>query len=188
MELQYKHIKLDACIYLCSMWSKFNLTSLMDLCGEDPLSCFIMHHSANTALIKLSLIKVFLILLAWLIDLICLSSTIGCDLYLVNELIDLALVQVKESKRILTCCPFNLAHSGHSLGHVGSELAKVFVGELGVWVWTVSAMDCHSAWLKVWSTFPQFVSEWRSNLCNDILKAAYFIYSQTWGGKNFLDN
>lgn len=62
----------------------------MDLCIEDPLRCFITQLSANMALIKLSLIKVSLILLARLIDLICLSSTIGCDLYLVNELIDLA--------------------------------------------------------------------------------------------------
>lgn len=45
---------------------------------------------SNTALIKLSLIKVFLILLAGLIDLICFRPAIGCDLYLVNELIDLA--------------------------------------------------------------------------------------------------
>lgn len=100
----------------------------MDLCVGDLLSCFIAQHSANMALIKLSLIKVSLILLARLIDLICLSSTIGYDLYLVNELIDLAQVHLEESKRILTCCPFNLAHSGHSLGHDGNALAKVWRG------------------------------------------------------------
>lgn len=77
------------------------------------------------ALIKLSLIKVSLILLARLIDFICLSSTIGCDLYLVNELIDLAQVYLEESKRILTCCPFNLAYSRRSLGYDGNVLAKV---------------------------------------------------------------
>lgn len=79
------------------------------------------------ALIKLSLIKVSLILLARLIDLICLSPTIGYDLYLVNELIDLARAQVhlEESKRILTCCPFNLAYPRHSFSHDGNALAKV---------------------------------------------------------------
>lgn len=61
----------------------------MDLSIGDPLRFFITQLSANMALIKLSLIKVFLILLARLIDLIRLSSAIGCDLYLVNELIDL---------------------------------------------------------------------------------------------------
>ena len=87
--------------------------------------------STNMALIKLSLIKVSLILLARLIDLICLSSTIGCDLYLVNELIDLAQVYLEASKSILTCCPFNPAYSGHSLGHYGNVLAKV-CGDGGV--------------------------------------------------------
>lgn len=81
------------------------------------------------ALIKLSLIKASLILLARIIDLICLSSTIGCDLYLVNELIDLAQVYLKESERILTCCPFNLAYSRHSLGHDdGKNIGKGFGG------------------------------------------------------------
>lgn len=110
------------------MRPKFHLTGLMDLSKGDPLSCFKTQHSANMPLIKLPLIKVSLILLARLIDLICLSSTIGCDLYLVNELIDLAQVYLEESKRILTCCPFNLAHSRHSLGHDGNVLAMVLRG------------------------------------------------------------
>lgn len=118
----------------------------MHLSIGDLLSCSITRHGANMPLIKLSLIKVSLILLARLIDFICLSSTIGCDLYLVNELIDLAQVYLEESKRILTCCPFNLAYSGHSLGRDGDVLANVWRG--GGWM----AVDCtlHSA--RLWGS------------------------------------
>lgn len=145
----------------------------MDLCVRDLLSCLIAQCIANMALIKLSLIKVSLILLARLIDLICLSSTIGYDLYLVNELIDLAQVHLEESKRILTCCPFNLAYPRHSFGHDGNALAKVW-----------RAVDCNvlSIWLQVQSGFRPlpFVSEWRHSLGNDSLNAPFFSYFQTW--------
>lgn len=124
MEQTQKQIKVRTHVF-SSKQAKFYLTGLMDLSIGDLLSRFITQHGANMALIKLSLIKVSLILLARLIDLICLSSTMGCDLYLVNELIDLAQVYLEESKRILTCCPFNLAYSRYSLGHEGYVLAKV---------------------------------------------------------------
>lgn len=81
---------------------------------------------SNTALIKLSLIKVFLILLAGLIDLICFRAAIGCDLYLVNELIDLAPSAFEWIQRILTCCFFYLAH-GPSLGHFNRDLENGFL-------------------------------------------------------------
>ncbi len=97
-------------------------------------------------LIKLPLIKVSLILLARLIDLICLSSTIGCDLYLVNELIDLAQVYLEESKRILTCCPFNLAHSRHSLGHYGNGLRGWRVDSCGLQLPLLKAMSTEWMW------------------------------------------
>lgn len=150
----------------------------MDLLVGDLSGCFVAQHSANVALIKLSLIKVSLILLARLIDLICLSSTIGYDLYLVNELIDLAQVHLEESKRILTCCPFNLAYSRHSLGHDGNALAKVWRG--GGWI----AVDCnfHSIWPQAQSGFGllQFFSEWRRRLGNDTLNAPFFSCFQAW--------
>lgn len=95
----------DTSVFVSNMWPNFLLTVLMHLSTGDLSSCNSRCDAAQT-LIKLLLIKVSLILLARLIDLICLSSTIGCDLYLVNELIDLARVYLEESKRILTCCPF----------------------------------------------------------------------------------
>lgn len=94
---------------LSNKWLKFCVTGLMDLRVGDLSSCFVAHPGKITALIKLSLIKGPLVLLSRLIDLICLRSTIGYDPYLVNELIDLAQVHLEESKRILTCCPFNLS-------------------------------------------------------------------------------
>lgn len=136
------------------MWPKCRLTGLMEPSIGDPKSSFTTQHGANMALIKLSLIKVVLILLARIIDLICLSSTIGCDLYLVNELIDLAQVCLEESKRILTCCPFNHAYPGHSLGHDGNVLATVLEGG-GAREVTFLAVDsnCHSTSLQVRGRF-----------------------------------
>lgn len=153
----------------------------MDLPIGDLSSCSITWHGANMPLIKLSLIKVFLILLARLIDFICLSSTIGCDLYLVNELIDLAPVYLEESKRILTCCPFNLASSGHSLGRDGNVLANVWRG--GGWM----AVDCtlHSARLRgsrVDSAFCSLSESEEVALAMTLLKCHFSVTFKLGGG------
>lgn len=90
---------------------------------------------------------------------------------------------LEESKRILTCCPFNLAYSRHSLGHDGNVLAKGFLEgggqEVELWLWIAIATPQVCKYRVDLSLCSLSVNE-ETALAMTFLKAPFFSYFQTW--------